>query len=109
MTQKKIAKAWKFESSSGSKLYETLLYSDGSTSCDCPGWTRRSERSCKHTRSVQMGSADNECKNVVTFQALGLKPFALLPKMQVAPLPKGRKNHPPQPAGSFRKLRFNED
>lgn len=45
-------------SSSGSKNYETLLYTDGSASCDCPGWTRRKVRSCKHTRGVDMGIAD---------------------------------------------------
>ena len=49
---------WTFESSSGSKTYETLKYNDGSTSCDCPGWTRRcvdGQRTCKHVRSVEAG------------------------------------------------------
>lgn len=59
---KTVAAAWEFESSSGKKTYETLQYSDGTTSCNCPGWTRRvdvnGERSCKHTRSVDMGTAD---------------------------------------------------
>ena len=39
-------------SSNASKLYETLLYDDGTTSCNCPGWTRRvapdGSRTCKH-------------------------------------------------------------
>ena len=39
---------------------------DGSTSCDCPGWCKRTaldgSRSCKHTRSVLMGAADRECE-----------------------------------------------
>lgn len=60
----KISKAWTFKSSSGTKRYQTLQYADGTTSCDCPGWTRRAgvnnERSCKHTRSVLMGQADAE-------------------------------------------------
>ena len=67
MTQKKIACMWKFSSSRGDKSYETLLYIDGSTSCDCPGWTRRAERSCKHTRSVHAGTADAESTTVVRY------------------------------------------
>jgi len=59
---KEVEKLWKFRSSSNpDKLYETLLYVDGSTSCDCPGWCRRAERTCKHTRSVAAGTADMEC------------------------------------------------
>ncbi len=60
-----IAKCWTFASSSGGGRYQTLLYADGSTSCDCPGWCRRiasdGSRSCKHTRSVLMGTADRDC------------------------------------------------
>lgn len=39
-----------------SKSYETLVYSDGSVSCNCKGWTRRvinGARSCKHTELVE--------------------------------------------------------
>ena len=60
-----VAKCWTFASSKGGGRYQTLLYADGSTSCDCFGWCRRvaadGSRSCKHTRSVLMGSADREC------------------------------------------------
>jgi len=60
-----IAKVWTFPSSSNpSKTYETLLYTDGSTSCNCPGWTRRvaadGSRTCKHTRLVDQDRADAE-------------------------------------------------
>jgi hypothetical protein len=58
-----IAKVWTMSSSSSSKTYETLQYTDGSTSCNCPGWTRRvasdGSRSCKHTKAVDDGRADN--------------------------------------------------
>jgi hypothetical protein len=61
-SQKAIAKVWTMPSSSNFCTYETLLYSDGSTSCNCPGWVRRvtvtGGRSCKHTRMVDMGIAD---------------------------------------------------
>jgi hypothetical protein len=55
-----------FKSDSNPKTtYQTLQYTDGSTSCECKGWTRRvaadGSRSCKHTRSVDMGQADREC------------------------------------------------
>jgi len=43
-------------SSNPNKVYETLVYQDGSVSCNCPGWTRRvapdGSRSCKHTVKV---------------------------------------------------------
>lgn len=61
---KTIAKVWSFRSSSSTKVYQTLQYTDGTTSCECPGWTRRNNtvtgRTCKHTRWVEMGSADIE-------------------------------------------------
>src|SRR5436190_22239353 len=67
MSVQAIAKCWTFSSSSGRGTYQTLLYADGSTSCDCPGWCRRvaadGSRSCKHTRSVLMGTADRECES----------------------------------------------
>lgn len=60
-----VARVWTFESSSSSKEYETLQYTDGSTSCNCPGWTRRvaadGSRTCKHTRMVDQGIADSRC------------------------------------------------
>lgn len=67
-----IAKCWTFASSSGRGHYQTLLYADGTTSCECPGWCRRvaadGSRSCKHTRSVLMGSADRECERMHDYQ-----------------------------------------
>ena len=60
-----LAKCWTFASSSGGGRYQTLRYANGTTSCECPGWCRRvaadGSRSCKHTRSVLMGTADREC------------------------------------------------
>src|SRR5580765_5358875 len=63
---KAIRKVWTFESDSNPNIeYETLQYSDGSTSCNCKGWTRRvagdGTRSCKHTRYVDIGIADQNC------------------------------------------------
>lgn len=49
-------------SSSPEKVYTTLLLSDGSTTCNCPGWTRRvgvnGGRLCVHTRLVNSGNAE---------------------------------------------------
>ncbi len=68
-----ISKCWTFASSSGSGTYQTLLYADGTTSCDCPGWCRRvaadGSRSCKHTRSALMGTADRDCESMHERQA----------------------------------------
>ena len=64
---KPIAKVWTFASSSGSGTYETLQYTDGTTSCACPGWTRRvatdGSRSCKHTRLIDQGLADQHSES----------------------------------------------
>ena len=39
---KQITRVWTFASDSNPNLeYETLQYADGSTSCNCKGWTRR--------------------------------------------------------------------
>ena len=60
---KEVAKIWSFESSSGSKTYQAVQYEDGSTSCDCMGWTRRNPpggRNCKHTRAIDLGIADRQ-------------------------------------------------
>jgi len=60
-----ILTVWSFASgSSPGKVYQTLLYVDGSTTCDCPGWTFKrkqtanGDRTCKHVRFVDMGTAD---------------------------------------------------
>jgi hypothetical protein len=71
---KLVTKVWQFSSSSNpSKSYETLQYSDGSTSCNCMGWTRRvaadGSRTCKHTRAVDMGTADSECTSSHDYQS----------------------------------------
>ena len=63
---KQITKVWTFASDSNPNIeYETLQYTDGTTSCNCRGWTRRvaadGTRSCKHTRLVDMGTADANC------------------------------------------------
>lgn len=63
---KPILKVWTFPSDSNPDLeYQTLLYTDHSTSCNCKGWTRRmaadGSRSCKHTRWIDLGQADRHC------------------------------------------------
>jgi len=51
-----VASVFPYKSSSSSTIYECRLYKDGTTSCNCPGWTRRvgvgGARECKHTRDV---------------------------------------------------------
>jgi hypothetical protein len=62
-----ISKTWTFQSSSNpNKNYETIQYTDGSTSCNCRGWTfaKNGVRSCTHTRKVDQGIADRETLSV---------------------------------------------
>jgi len=61
-----ISQVWTFRSDSDPGTeYQTLKYADGNTSCQCKGWTRRvaadGSRSCKHTRWVDLGTADQHC------------------------------------------------
>lgn len=94
---KQIAKCFVFASSSTpGKFYDTLLYTDGTTSCPCPGWTRRvardGSRSCAHTRLVETGIGEQAALKVKTYsedktyseRAYAGQPF-------VAPRPSGRK------------------
>ena len=71
--KKQITKVWTFSSDSNPNIeYQTLQYRDGTTSCDCKGWTRRvaadGSRSCKHTRYVDMGTADDHCGATHSYQ-----------------------------------------
>ena len=72
MADKVITKMWVFASESNpNKKHQTLQYNDGTTSCGCPGWTRRCTaegyRTCRHTRSVDAGTADSECVSSVDY------------------------------------------
>lgn len=73
-----VAKVWTFESESSSKTYETMQYTDGSTSCNCPGWTRRTDargrRTCKHTRWVDQQLADRYCVSRAQYAATTAQP-----------------------------------
>lgn len=78
---KPITRVWIFPSDSNpSTEYQTLLYADGSTSCNCMGWTRRTaqdgSRSCKYTRLVDMGRADTHCSASHTYHPQPIKPNA---------------------------------
>ena len=74
-----ISQVWTFRSDSNpDKEYETLRYTNGSLSCNCPGWTRRvaadGSRSCKHTRAVDLGRADALCSATHSYEPAGHTP-----------------------------------
>ena len=76
---KPISQVWQFASDSNpDKEYETLRYTDGSLSCNCPGWTRRiaadGTRSCKHTRAVDLDRADAQCIATHSYETSNSKP-----------------------------------
>src|SRR6266478_2223417 len=71
---KSITRVWTFASDSNPTIeYETLQYVDGTTSCSCKGWCRRvaadGTRSCKHTRYVDLGVADNHCRATHSYES----------------------------------------
>ena len=58
------------------KQYQTLKYADGTTSCDCPGWkfkrkTAGGERTCRHTRLVDAGLAEQHAARVKRYTNTG--------------------------------------
>src|ERR1039457_6258488 len=70
---KQITRVWTFSSDSNPNIeYETLQYANGTTSCNCKGWTRRvapdGSRSCKHSRYVDMGTANDHCTATHNYQ-----------------------------------------
>src|SRR5258705_9677759 len=88
---KPISRVWTFASGSNPDIeYETLQYADGTTSCGCPGWTRRAtpdgSRSCKHTRYVDMGTADDRCRATHNYETQTKQTSHA--KLQIIPLPK---------------------
>lgn len=88
---KPISQVWTFPSDSNpDKTYETLRYTEGSTSCNCPGWTRRvaadGSRSCKHTRSIDMGTADQQSTASHSYEPTNRKPQPLNNHAQTKPL-----------------------
>ncbi len=88
---KPIQQVWTFRSDSNAATeYQTLLYTDGSTSCNCAGWTRRvatdGSRSCKHTRWVDLGTADRHCSSTHHYQTN--KPERQHAKNQIQPSPR---------------------
>ena len=88
-----IARVWTFPSDSNPDIeYQTLQYADGSTSCNCKGWTRRvaadGSRSCKHTRSVDLGTADHSCTATHDYGAQPPKPITTNAKSKIKPTPR---------------------
>ena len=86
---KTIGAAWRFASDSNpNRTYETLQYIDGSTSCNCKGWTQRvtadGKRSCKHTRSIDMGIADKESVSREKYAAIKKMPVVSSAPVMIA-------------------------
>lgn len=49
----RVVSTYLFKSSSSDAIYQTLVWDDNRITCDCPGWTRRKIRTCKHVRLVE--------------------------------------------------------
>lgn len=64
-----------FESESRpGNYYQTLVYADGTMSCNCKGWTRQvardGSRTCRHCREILAGVADQTCSKKVVLQSV---------------------------------------
>lgn len=104
---KEQAKVWEMPSSSSSKTYQTIQYTDGYVSCNCPGWTRRAIRECKHTNMVHMGTADIHSISMSDLMQKKANPTPVKKVQTVAPkakTPKKKKADPP--AAVVRKIHW---
>lgn len=63
MATKPVENVYYFESSNKDHIYEAIEYTDGTTSCNCPGWVfkKSAGRGCKHTRLIEVGLASRDC------------------------------------------------
>ena len=71
MSARTITTLYVFRSeSSCEKVYQTLVYNDGSLSCDCRGWTfkRNGPRTCRHVRLVECGLASSQCESMKEYE-----------------------------------------
>lgn len=98
MNVKEIATMFVFESeSTPGKDYQTLLYVDGTTSCECPGWkfkrktTPSGDRTCRHVRDVDAGLANRHAKKVVEYATAttARKPQRAMESATLAPIRTG--------------------
>ena len=90
---KPIRTVWTFRSDSDPDLeYQTLQYADGTTSCACKGWTRRvaadGSRSCKHTRWVDLGTAEHHCTATHHYENHNPQPLNHHAYRQIKPAPR---------------------
>ena len=105
MSEKVVAKVWLFASESNPKKepYQTLLYTNGETSCNCRGWTQHvaadGSRSCRHTRLVDMNQADETAKSFKNY-VQSAKPKA---QQKASQNPVAE----PAPVSSKRKIQWN--
>jgi ATP-dependent DNA ligase len=68
LSAKAEVRRWSFPSGSSNATYSTVLWEDGSLSCDCPGWRFKrggQDRSCKHTIQVA-GQVNNNAPPAAT-------------------------------------------
>lgn len=108
MPKSAVAKVWTFASGSNpNKTYETLQYVDSTTSCNCPGWTRRVDasgnRSCRHTRDVHQGTADANAVSSHDYTSESV------PKPQTVAAPKKVKKSSKSSSAPIRKIRWQDD
>jgi len=89
-----VMKEVRFPSASRANVtYTARLYSDGSSSCNCKGWTRRvavdGSRECKHTRQL---AEDYNCRARTdpthTAPVITAQPKAYVPPLPVKQQPK---------------------
>ena len=101
--------AWAFPSSKGTTTYEVVRQSDGSLTCNCPGWVFKKKdaiRECKHTRLVQAG-------NPGTFSRVGLAGASPTPPVRGGKTDldraMGNTNTTPAPAVVSKGRKFTDD
>lgn len=84
-----IAQLYIFASESSGKKYQTLVYVDGTKSCECPGWIYKKktvvgERTCKHIRWIDAGMGSQHAEKFVEYCAVAV---VNIPRQRAMPSP----------------------
>lgn len=62
-TQDNTRKVVAFRSTTGTAVYQTVIWPDNSISCDCPGWVLKRKNKPRHCKHIDMVTGKRPMEN----------------------------------------------